>query len=48
MLVRAAAKECADAEYKKMSDRKIGRKVRLMMYLRIDAMKEEGEYDILR
>lgn len=39
---------CADAKYKKISDRKTGRNVRVMMYLRIDAMKEEGEYDILR
>lgn len=48
MAVRASAKECTDANYKKFPDRKIGRKRRVMVYLRIDAMNEEGEYDILR
>ena len=42
--VRAGAKECADPRYKKRPIEKIGRKVRVMMYLRINAMNAEGEY----
>jgi hypothetical protein len=48
MAVRASAKECTDANYKKFLDRKIGRKGRVKVYLRIDAMNEEGEYDIFK
>jgi hypothetical protein len=47
MAVRADAKECARSKIE-MSDRNQGRKVRVTMYLRIDAMNVEGEYDILR
>jgi hypothetical protein len=42
--VRAGAKEYADPRYKKRPSEKIGRKVRVMMYLRINAMNAEGEY----